>query len=585
MSILKKLQHYRFTDKTINNMIQALKNPNKTPNGIKTEAEYQKWKDKWEGFITKDDKLIYEPLDLEVVRAKDRQRVLREMYDSPLSAGKGILNFYWLVCSKYLGILRKHTTAFLKQQSDYQMTRPTKRVFEKKMIVKKPFSIFACDLIDLNPYFRIAGNKGYRYIFTCVDLFSKYVWLVGLKSKTAKDTAMALKKIFKEAGEKCSVIVSDLGKEFEGKRKGDTFDENEESKEEETFAKFLEANGVKKLNTRSYSPQPNVEAKNREVRKVMRVLFLRTKSLVWYPYLKDIQDALNTQTDVKLMRTPEFIMKEYKAEKHHFIEGLAEKELNRIKKLNENFTKSLFKKGDFVRIKLSAIQSGIRKKIKMGNKKLVVVPFSPDIYRIEAVRKVTQDKLGIPTYTIVDKDGNRVMNEKTGNVKRFKQSDLLLIPNDANKDMTTEELEKLKDQVDKLNRLHSSSEIFVEGDLEEEPIVEPVKPVREKKPKALAKYELWTELFRGKEFTDTDKYLDELSKEPNPFYNTRWVIQNVDFNKHGRKGEKFIVNVFKKNTPDVTETYTLWSILDEAQNNKEVWWKDEMDAIKKTCMK
>jgi hypothetical protein len=63
------------------------------------------------------------------------------------------------------------------------------------MIVKKPFSIFAVDLIDLNPYFRIAGNKGYRYIFTCVDLFSKYVWLVGLKNKTAKDTAMALKKI------------------------------------------------------------------------------------------------------------------------------------------------------------------------------------------------------------------------------------------------------------------------------------------------------------------------------------------------------------------------------------------------------
>jgi hypothetical protein len=58
----------------------------------------------------------------------------------------------------------------------------------------------------------------------------------------------------------------------------------------------------------------------------------------------------------------------------------------------------------------------------------------------------------------------------------------------------------------------------------------------------------------------------------------------VDFNKHGKRGEKFIVNVFQKNKSDVTETYTLWSILDEAQD-KEEWWKDEMDAIKKTCMK
>ena len=341
---------------------------------------------------------------------------------------------------------------------------------------------------------------------------------------------------------------------------------------------------MKKLNTRSYSPQPNVESKNREVRKVMRVLFLRTKSLVWYPYLKDIQDALNTQTDVKLMRTPEFVMKEYKAEKHHFIEGLAEKELNRVKKLNENFTKSLFKKGDFIRIKLSAIQSGIRKKIKMGNKKLVVVPFSPDVYKIESVRKVAEDKLGIPTYLIVDKDGNRVMDEKTGKVKRFKQSDLLLIPNDANKDMTTEEIETLKAQVDKLNRLNSTSEIFVEGDVEEEPPVGPVKPAREKKPKQLAKYELWTELFKGKEFTDTDKDLDENNKPTNPYFNTRWVIQNVDFNKHGKKGEKFIVNVVKKNKPVETETYTLWSVLDEAQD-KEKWWENDMDGIKKSCMK
>ena len=48
--------------------------------------------------------------------------------------------------------------------------------------------------------------------------------------------------------------------------------------------------------------------------------------------------------------------------------------------------------------------------------------------------------------------------------------------------------------------------------------------------------------------------------------------------------DNIVVNVFEKNTPDVMETYTLWSILDEAQN-KEEWWKKDMDAIKKTCMK
>ncbi len=47
---------------------------------------------------------------------------------------------------------------------------------------------------------------------------------------------------------------------------------------------------------------------------------------------------------------------------------------------------------------------------------------------------------------------------------------------------------------------------------------------------------------------------------------------------------KFIVSVVKKNKPDERETYTLCSVLDEAQD-KEDWWKDDMDAIKKACMK
>ena len=76
---------------------------------------------------------------------------------------------------------------------------------------------------------------------------------------------------------------------------------------------------------------------------------------------------------------------------------------------------------------------------------------------------------------------------------------MLLIPNYANANLTTEALVELKDQVDKLNRLNSTSKIFVRGNTEEEHPVEPVKSVREKKPKPLAKYALWTDLFKGKE--------------------------------------------------------------------------------------
>lgn len=55
-------------------------------------------------------------------------------------------------------------------------------------------------------------NKGIRYLLTVIDIFSKYVWVVPLKTKTGKEVATAFKKIFKQR--KPNRIWTDLGKEF-----------------------------------------------------------------------------------------------------------------------------------------------------------------------------------------------------------------------------------------------------------------------------------------------------------------------------------------------------------------------------------
>ena len=41
-------------------------------------------------------------------------------------------------------------------------------------------------------------NKGYKYIFTNIDIFSKYAWSFPLKIKTIKDIKPCFQKIFKE---------------------------------------------------------------------------------------------------------------------------------------------------------------------------------------------------------------------------------------------------------------------------------------------------------------------------------------------------------------------------------------------------
>ena len=73
-------------------------------------------------------------------------------------------------------------------------------------------------------------NRGVKYLFAVIDIFSKYGWLIPLKDKTGKSVASALKTIFKER--KPEKMWVDKGKEFYNKDVKDLIElystENEE---------------------------------------------------------------------------------------------------------------------------------------------------------------------------------------------------------------------------------------------------------------------------------------------------------------------------------------------------------------------
>ena len=54
----------------------------------------------------------------------------------------------------------------------------------KKVIVNHIDEIHSCDLVDMVKYSRV--NRGYKYIFTNIDIFSKYSWSFPLKQKLLK---------------------------------------------------------------------------------------------------------------------------------------------------------------------------------------------------------------------------------------------------------------------------------------------------------------------------------------------------------------------------------------------------------------
>ena len=64
----------------------------------------------------------------------------------------------------------------------------------RSVFAKQVDDIWTADLVDMSPYSR--SNSGYKYLLTVIDVFSKYGWIVPLKTKTGMEVAMAFQQLF-----------------------------------------------------------------------------------------------------------------------------------------------------------------------------------------------------------------------------------------------------------------------------------------------------------------------------------------------------------------------------------------------------
>ena len=86
---------------------------------------------------------------------------------------------------------------FTMEDLSQELNRPTIQKFErKKVIVNHINEIHSTDLVDMAQYSKI--NKGYKYIFTNIDVFSKIGYGYPIKSKKYKILNLVLKKYLKK---------------------------------------------------------------------------------------------------------------------------------------------------------------------------------------------------------------------------------------------------------------------------------------------------------------------------------------------------------------------------------------------------
>ena len=192
----------------------------------------------------------------------------------------------------------------------------------RKIIVNHIDEIFAADLVEMQKFAKL--NRGYRYLLTCIDIFSKFAWVIPLKDKKGITIKNALQKIFKER--KPKFLWTDNGKEFYNKQ----------------VETLLNENNIKLYSTNNSEIKSAViERFNRTFKNMMYKKFTENNNTIFYNILDELVNNYNNKYHSTIKMSP--------------IEGSKKVNENKIKNIY-NFEKTKkpgkFKIGDRVRISL-----------------------------------------------------------------------------------------------------------------------------------------------------------------------------------------------------------------------------------------
>ena len=215
----------------------------------------------------------------------------------------------------------KETKKWLSNRLDYSLNKPLRRRFPTRSYKTSGINdLWQADLMEMIPYGSI--NNGYKYILTCIDVFSRFARASPLKTKSAKDVSVALETMFKDSRPKH--LQTDLGKEFYNS----------------TIKNKLQSLNINHYSVFSQYKAAYVERFNRTLRERLKKYFTKQGNKKWVAVLDKIVWAYNHS-------------------KHSGLFGLSPVEVTNKTAMklwliqNKDITKTKngkYKTGDFVRI-------------------------------------------------------------------------------------------------------------------------------------------------------------------------------------------------------------------------------------------
>ena len=158
-------------------------------------------------------------------------------------------------------------------------------IFRETRVITGTDDQWQADLVDISSLARF--NKGYKFILTCIDVFSKFAWVVPLKNKSGETLVNGFQSIL-DLGRSPRKLQTDKGTEFLNRN----------------FQSLLKENGIHFFTTNSELKANVVERFNRTLKTRIWKYFTAKNNCVYIDILQDIVHGYNNSYHRSIGRAP-----------------------------------------------------------------------------------------------------------------------------------------------------------------------------------------------------------------------------------------------------------------------------------------
>lgn len=225
----------------------------------------------------------------------EKQKYLNEIYFNPKKAASfsGINKLFHHVQKKRkFKFTREEIAKWLQSQEIHTTNRLVQRKRFKRRVVIAPYIDYMWDIDTASLKNYAKKNKQYGYFVLAIDIMSRFIWTIAIKTPSGEEIVKALKTFFK-TGRVPELLRSDQGTEFKNEKVKKVY-------EVYNINHFVTQNEVKA----NYAERAIQTIKSKLVR------YMRSKQThKWIDALDDVTTAYNNTFHRSIRQTPGSVTK------------------------------------------------------------------------------------------------------------------------------------------------------------------------------------------------------------------------------------------------------------------------------------